>query len=65
VSTNLDMNALADCKDAYFSVPNDSLTVLTQYKEKRKLKSVLALCFVQTDERYHHWSADRCEWRVH
>jgi hypothetical protein len=26
------------------------------YKEKRKLKSVLALCFTQTRERYHHWS---------
>jgi hypothetical protein len=34
---------------------NDS-HYLTQYKEKRKLTSVLALCFMQTDERYHHWS---------
>jgi hypothetical protein len=34
---------------------NDS-HYLALYKEKRKLKSVLALCFSQTDERYHHWS---------
>jgi hypothetical protein len=34
---------------------NDS-HYLTQYKEKRKLKSVLALCLMQSDERYHHWS---------
>lgn len=34
---------------------NDS-HYLTQYKEKRKLKTVLALCLMQSDERYHHWS---------
>ena len=34
---------------------NDS-HYLTQYKEKRELKSVLALCLMQSDERYHHWS---------
>ena len=34
---------------------NDS-HYLTQYKEKRKLKSVLALCLMQSDERYHHWT---------
>jgi hypothetical protein len=33
---------------------NDSY-YLTLYKEKRKLKSVLALCFTETDERYHYW----------
>lgn len=34
---------------------NDS-HYLAQYKEKRKLKSVLAVCLMQSDERYHHWS---------
>lgn len=34
---------------------NDS-HYLTLYREKRKFKSVLALCFTQTDERYHYWS---------
>jgi hypothetical protein len=28
---------------------------LDLYRGKKKLKSVLALCFTQTDERYHHW----------
>jgi len=34
---------------------NDS-HYLTLYKEKRNLQSVLALCLMQSDERYHHWS---------
>jgi hypothetical protein len=34
---------------------NDS-HYLTLYKERRKLTSLLALCFMQADERYHHWS---------
>lgn len=33
---------------------NDS-HALSIYKEKRKLKSLLALCFTETVETYHHW----------
>jgi hypothetical protein len=33
---------------------NDS-RFLALYKDKEKLQSVLALCFTQTDEMYHHW----------
>jgi hypothetical protein len=33
---------------------NDS-HFLSLYREKRKLKSVLALCFAQASETYHHW----------
>jgi hypothetical protein len=33
---------------------NDSYC-LAQYRKKKKLKSVLALCFVQSSERYHLW----------
>ncbi|KXU91077.1 hypothetical protein CI15_00315 [Paraburkholderia monticola] len=33
---------------------NDSYS-LSVYKEKRKLKSLLALCFTETAETYHHW----------
>ena len=33
---------------------NDS-HYLNLYREKMKLKSVLALCFTQADETYHHW----------
>ncbi len=33
---------------------NDS-RFLALYKAKEKLRSVLALCFTQTDEMYHHW----------
>jgi hypothetical protein len=29
---------------------------LDLYKKKDNLETLLALCFVQTDERYHHWS---------
>jgi hypothetical protein len=25
------------------------------YKEKKELEAVLALCFTETDERYHYW----------
>ena len=28
---------------------------LALYREKKKLTSVLALCFTQADEKYHHW----------
>ena len=33
---------------------NDSFFLFT-YKERRKLKSVLALCFTTASETYHHW----------
>ena len=33
---------------------NDS-HYLALYREKKALKSVLALCFTKTDETYHHW----------
>jgi hypothetical protein len=33
---------------------NDS-RFLALYKDKEKLQSVLALCFTQSDEMYHHW----------
>jgi hypothetical protein len=33
---------------------NDS-TFVTLYREKSKLKSVLALCFTRASETYHHW----------
>jgi hypothetical protein len=45
--TLLDPSSWDDKNDSYY---------LTQYKEKCKLKSVLALCLMQSDERYHHWS---------
>jgi hypothetical protein len=45
--TLLDPSSWDDSNDSHY---------LTLYKEKRKLTSVLALCFMQTDERYHHWS---------
>lgn len=35
-----------DKNDSYF---------LRVYREKRKLKTVLALCFSMASERYHHW----------
>jgi hypothetical protein len=35
-----------DTNDAYY---------LAQYKQRRKLKTVLALCFSQVAETYHHW----------
>jgi hypothetical protein len=44
--TLLDPNSWDDSNDSYY---------LTLYREKRKLKSVLALCFTETDERYHYW----------
>jgi hypothetical protein len=44
--TLLDPSSWDDSNDSYY---------LTLYKEKRSLKSVLALCFTETDERYHYW----------
>jgi hypothetical protein len=45
--TLLDPASWDDKNDSYY---------LAKYKEKRKLKFVLALCLMQSDERYHHWS---------
>src|ERR1700722_3148627 len=44
--TLLDPSSWDDSNDSYY---------LTLFREKRKLKSVLALCFTETDERYHYW----------
>lgn len=44
--TFLDPQSWDDRNDSYY---------LSVYKDKRDLNSVLALCFTQTPERYHHW----------
>lgn len=44
--TLLDPQSWDDSNDSHY---------LSLYKEKRSLKSVLALCFTETDERYHYW----------
>lgn len=44
--TLLDPKSWDDSNDSHY---------LSKYKEKKKLKSVLALCFSQTAETYHHW----------
>jgi hypothetical protein len=44
--TLLDPSSWDDTNDSYF---------LLKYKEKKKFKSVLALCLTQTEETYHHW----------
>ncbi len=44
--TLLDPQSWDDSNDSYY---------LALYREKKKLKSVLALCFTQTSEAYHHW----------
>lgn len=44
--TLLDPSRWEDKNDAYF---------LKTYKEKKNLKSVLALCFAKAPEAYHHW----------
>ena len=44
--TLLDPRSWDDKNDSYF---------LSRYREKRSLKSVLALCFTQANETYHHW----------
>jgi hypothetical protein len=44
--TLLNPRSWDDKNDAYF---------LEVYKEKKKFKSVLALCFTQANETYHHW----------
>lgn len=44
--TLLDPQSWDDSNDSHY---------LALYKEKRKLKTVLALCFTETDERYDYW----------
>ena len=44
--TLLDPSSWDDKNDSFF---------LSTYKEKKKLKSVLALCFARESETYHHW----------
>jgi hypothetical protein len=44
--TLLDPTSWDDKNDSYF---------LSLYRDKRNLKSVLALCFTQASETYHHW----------
>lgn len=44
--TLLDPRAWDDSNDSYY---------LSIYKEKENLKTVLALCFTQAAETYHHW----------
>jgi hypothetical protein len=44
--TLLDPRAWDDSNDSYY---------LSLYKEKDNLKTVLALCFTQAAETYHHW----------
>ena len=44
--TLVDPSFWDDKNDSYF---------LSAYKEKNKLKSVLALCFTTESETYHHW----------
>jgi hypothetical protein len=46
VITLLDPQTWDDSNDSYY---------LSLYKEKKKLQCVLALCFTQVSERYHHW----------
>lgn len=44
--TLLDPNSWDDSNDSYG---------LSVFKEKKKLKTVLGLCFTETVETYHHW----------
>jgi hypothetical protein len=44
--TLLDPQSWDDSNDSYY---------LRLYREKKSLQSVLALCFTQADETYHHW----------
>lgn len=44
--TLLDPKTWDDRNDSYF---------MSLYKEKKKLKTVLGLCFSQSPETYHHW----------
>ncbi len=44
--TLLDPKSWEDSNDSYY---------LALYKKKRGLKSLLALCFTESDERFHYW----------
>lgn len=44
--TLLDPKTWDDRNDSFF---------MTMYKERKKLKTLLALCFSQTPQTYHHW----------
>ncbi len=44
--TLLDPKSWDDSNDSHY---------LNLYRQKKKLSSVLALCFTQEDENYHHW----------
>lgn len=44
--TLLDPSSWDDTNDSYY---------LLKYKERKNLRSVLALCLTQTEETYHHW----------
>lgn len=44
--TLLDPQSWDDSNDSHY---------LTLYREKKKLESVLALCFTEASETYHHW----------
>ena len=44
--TLLSPSSWDDRNDAYY---------MSQYKARKKLKTLLALCFAETDETYHHW----------
>lgn len=44
--TLLDPQSWDDSNDSHY---------LVLYREKKNLKSVLAVCFTQADETYHHW----------
>lgn len=44
--TLLDPKSWDDSNDSYY---------LALYRERKKLRSLLALCFTQTTETYHHW----------
>ena len=44
--TLLDPKTWDDRNDSFF---------MSLYKERKKLKTLLALCFAQTPETYHHW----------
>ncbi|HNC85208.1 MAG TPA: hypothetical protein PK999_19310, partial [Nitrospira sp.] len=44
--TLLDPKSWDDSNDSHY---------LSLYKQRNKLKSLLALCFTQADETYHHW----------
>jgi hypothetical protein len=44
--TLLDPKTWDDTNDSYY---------LLKYKEKRQLKTVLALCLTEAEETYHHW----------